>query len=76
MQWSIKRGEKKCARLHIEVGNVKNCPLIFVNGKLINESEKEKYLGDYLTKHANPKATIQGVTNNSVFEYYSNSWTK
>ena len=25
----------------------------------IKESEKEKYLGDYLTKYANPLATMQ-----------------
>ena len=30
-----------------------------MNGNNIKESEKEKYLGDYLTKHANPLATIQ-----------------
>ena len=52
-------GEKKCARLHIGGKEAQNCPQIFVNGKPINESEKEKYLGDYLTKYANPKATIQ-----------------
>ena len=54
----LELGEKKCARLHIGVKHVENCPAIFVNGKPINESKKEKYLGDYLTKYANPKATI------------------
>jgi hypothetical protein len=52
-------GEKKCARLHIGGKEAQNCPQIFVNGKPINESENKKYLGDYLTKYANPKATIQ-----------------
>ena len=50
--------EKKCARLHIGRKQIQKCPEIFVNGKTINESEKEKYLGDYLTKYANPIATI------------------
>ena len=45
--------------MHIGGKEAQNCPLIFVNGKPINESENKKYLGDYLTKYANPKATIQ-----------------
>ena len=44
--------------MHIGGKEVQNCPTICVIGKPINESEKEKYLGDYLTKYANPKARI------------------
>ena len=36
-----------------------DCPKISVNGKHIKESDNEKYLGDYITKYANPKLTIQ-----------------
>ena len=50
--------EKKCARLHIGKNTCINCPEIFVNKKPIKYSEKEKYLGDYLTKFANPMATM------------------
>ena len=32
---------------------------ISVNNTNIRESEKEKYLGDFVTKYANPKATIE-----------------
>ena len=31
---------------------------IVKNGRPVNESQKEKYLGDFLTKNANPKDTI------------------
>ena len=52
----LQLGEKKCARLHIGRTNIQECSEIFVNGKHINEYEKEKYVGDYLTKYANPQS--------------------
>ena len=52
--------ETKCARIHVGKNNkCDKCPNISVNKLDIKESEKEKYLGDYLTKHANPKSTIE-----------------
>ena len=51
--------ETKCARLHISKNNCDQCAQIYVNGSHIKESEKEKYLGDYLTRFANPQATMQ-----------------
>jgi hypothetical protein len=50
----------KCARIHIGKANkCDKCPTISVNNIEIKESQKEKYLGDFITKYANPKATIQ-----------------
>ena len=51
--------ETKCARIHIAKKKCDQCAKIFVNGRVIRESQKEKYLGDYLTQYANPKATMQ-----------------
>ena len=51
-------GEQKCARLHIGKKEIQRCPEIYVTGQAFNKSEKEKCLGDYLTKYANPIATI------------------
>ena len=56
----LELSEKKCARLHIGRTNLcQDCPKISINGSNIRESQKENYLGDYLTKYANPLATIQ-----------------
>ena len=51
--------ETKCARLHISKNKCDQCAQIYVNGSHIKESEKEKYLGDYLTRFPNPQATMQ-----------------
>ena len=48
----------KCSRIHVGKSKCKYCPKISVNKEPIKDSEKEKYLGDYLTSLANPKATI------------------
>ena len=42
----------------LEKNKCKKCMNINVNEKPIKESVKEKYLGDYMTDKANPKATI------------------
>jgi hypothetical protein len=54
----LRLSEAKCARLHIGKSNCNQCPKIKVNDEDINETDKEKYLGDYLTKEATPQATI------------------
>ena len=51
--------EAKCSRLHIGKFKCDQCPKIQVNGANIKETQKEKYLGDFITNNANPKATIQ-----------------
>lgn len=51
--------ENKCARIHIGKTRCDQCMNIKVNKEPIRESHKEKYLGDYMTKNANPKDTIQ-----------------
>ena len=51
--------ETKCARIHIGKSNCDKCPTILVNDKVIKESEKEKYLGDYLTESATATETIK-----------------
>ena len=55
----LELSEEKCARLHIGKLKCDQCANIYVNQKPIQESEKEKYLGDYLTKYANPLETLQ-----------------
>ena len=55
----LKLSESKCARIHVGKGKCDQCLPIVVNKKPIKESYQEKYLGDYMTKNANPKATIE-----------------
>ena len=55
----LELSESKCARLHIGKLKCDQCLNISVNGKPIKESQKEKYLGDYLTSYASPTATLQ-----------------
>ena len=55
----LKLSESKCARIHVGKGKCDKCLPIVVNKKPIKESYQEKYLGDYMTKNANPKATIE-----------------
>ena len=42
---------------------MKSCSSICVDKDQTKESQKEKYLGDFLKTHANPKATIQDRKN-------------
>ena len=55
----LELSESKCSRLHIRKSKGKKCSKIFANKKETKDSEKEKYLGDFWTSNANPKATIQ-----------------
>ena len=50
--------ETKRARIHVGKTKCDQCLNIKVNNEPIKESLKEKYLGDYMTNLANPKATI------------------
>ena len=49
----------KCSRLHVGKNKCDPCAKLMVGQEPIKESYKEKYLGDYVTHHANPKATIE-----------------
>ena len=51
--------ESKCSRIHIGKSKSTCCATISVNNTSMKESEKEKHLGDFITKYANPKATIE-----------------
>ena len=56
----LKLGLKKCAKIHI--GNKLSsdmCPQQLIHGKPMKSSEQEKYLGDYVTRYGNSKATIR-----------------
>ena len=51
-------GTKKCSKIHI--GKAKRpCHKLYVHESLINESSREKYLGDVIDKSGSMKATIQ-----------------
>ena len=55
----LELSDKKCARIHIGQTTCNTCPQVLVNEKPVKESEKEKYLGDYLNKYANPLDTME-----------------
>ena len=56
----LKLGLKRCAKIHI--GNKLSsdmCPQQLIHGQPMKSSEKEKYLGDYVTRYGNSKTTIR-----------------
>ena len=58
---------KKCSKIHL--GNKESfsrCPELKVHKENMKESDKEKYLGDYLNKHANSKDTFKEERWNKV----------
>ena len=56
----LKLSEKKCANLHVVNKESKeNCPTKVINKETMNESDKERYLGDFLTTKANSKETVE-----------------
>ena len=54
----LKLSDKKCSKIHIGK-NIDLCPDHKVHGKELKSTEKEKYLGDFLTNKANSKDTIE-----------------
>ena len=54
----LQLSETRCCRLHIGKNKCETCPAISVNSEPIKETHEEKFLGDYLTSYANPKATM------------------
>jgi hypothetical protein len=55
----LKLSVKKCANIHIGTKASKlKCPQKLVNGEIMKNSDKEKYLGDFLTTKANSKDII------------------
>ena len=55
----LELSESKCSRIHIGKSKCKLCPKIYANKEQTIDSEKEKYLGGFLTTSTNPKATNQ-----------------
>ena len=56
----LKLSEKKCAQIHIGAKETKeNCQEHKVKDGTMKTSEKEKYLGDFITKGANTKETVK-----------------
>ena len=56
----LELNEKKCAKIHIGGKNsADTCNKHKVGNEYINDSQKEKYLGDFVTKSANSKETIK-----------------
>jgi hypothetical protein len=59
-QKKLKLSDAKCKKIHIGSKHSReNCDDHFVNGKPMEQSDKEKYLGDYLTSAANSKETVK-----------------
>ena len=59
-QKKLKLSAKKCSNIHIGNKETKNnCPTKTNSGEIMKESDKEKYLGDFLTSKANSKDTIE-----------------
>ena len=57
---SCELSKEKCATEHI--GNKKStklCPILEIDGESMKQSEKETYLGDFITTKANSNATIE-----------------
>ena len=54
----ITKDKKKRLKQFLNKSSKKSCPTKMVDNEVIKESEKEKYLGDYLTSKANSKDTI------------------
>ena len=56
----LKLSETKCANIHVGNKETKDqCPNKKIGDNIMNESEREKYLGDYLTSKANSKYTLE-----------------
>ena len=56
----LKLSAKKCSNIHIGNKTTRNnCPNKFSVNEIMKESNKEKYLGDFLRKRANSKDTIE-----------------
>ena len=55
----LKLSAKKCGNIHVgNKASKSKCPVKVVNGETMKESDKEKYLGDYLTSNANSKESL------------------
>ena len=53
----LKLSHKKCHRIHIGKDHSK-CPQLRVHGEVMQDSNKEKYLGDIIDTTGNIQATI------------------
>ena len=57
-QKKLKLSKNKCSKIHVG-NNSKSCPEHKVHKEIMKDSEKEKYLGDFVTEKANSKDTIK-----------------
>ena len=70
----LELSKEKCATIHIGNNKTTNlCPSLVINGELMKKSEKEKYLGDFVTTKANSKATIEDrkIRGNAIYSEMS-----
>ena len=52
----LKLGNSKCGKIHIgNKSSAKMCPEQSIHGETLKCSEKEKYLGDFVSKYGNSK---------------------
>ena len=54
----LKLSKNKCSKIHVGTKQ-KQCPEHLVHGEVMKSSDKDKYLGDFLTNKANSKGTIE-----------------
>ena len=56
----LKLGNKKCGKIHIgSKSSLQMCPEQSIHGEAQKSSDKEKYLGDFVSKYGNSKETIK-----------------
>ena len=55
----LQLSKDKCARVHIGSSKCGECVKIYVHKEEMKSSEKEKYLGDFITKEGNSNETIK-----------------
>ena len=70
----LKLGNTKGAKIHIgSKASDKMCPVQSIHGETLKCSEKEKYLGDYVSKYGNSKETIKDrkIRGNAIFSNMS-----
>ena len=53
----LKFGSNKCSKIHIG-SKCDQCPELFVHEETMKESQKEKYLGDYVNEQGTLKDTL------------------
>ena len=56
----LRLGNTKCAKIHIgNKSSFERCPEQTIHGESLKSSQKEKYLGDFVSQYGNSKETIK-----------------